>query len=220
MAHSLNEVAEEDSPESRATAKTKAYHKAYYLANHAKLLAQGAARRAKNTVRDAATQKAWREANKEKYDTTRRLRRERTKDQKKEYDKARYLATAQEVKENVAAWQKANPEKFKLYQKRHRTRYPEAERARKMSRRAREFGDTESRITARDIKNLISTQKGRCALCRGKLSKLGRHIDHIMPLALGGKNTRRNIQLLCVTCNLRKGAQHPNDFSRRLGLLL
>jgi 5-methylcytosine-specific restriction endonuclease McrA len=198
----------------------KAYQRAYYLANRTKILARSATNRATNLLRDRANQKAWREANKERCEAVDRLRREHNIGQKREYDKARYLSKAQKIKEMVVAWQKANPEKFKLYQKIHRARHPEAARARKISRRAREFGDAKSRITAADIRKLTAIQRGQCAMCRCKLSKSGWHVDHIMPLALGGKNTKRNIQLLCVTCNLRKGAKHPNDFSRRMGFLL
>jgi 5-methylcytosine-specific restriction endonuclease McrA len=33
------------------------------------------------------------------------------------------------------------------------------------------------------------------------------HIDHIVPLAKGGKNELDNLQLLCGKCNLKKGAK-------------
>ncbi|MGH9199405.1 MAG: HNH endonuclease [Acidimicrobiia bacterium] len=31
--------------------------------------------------------------------------------------------------------------------------------------------------------------------------------DHIIPLATGGSNTERNVQLLCESCNRQKGAR-------------
>jgi 5-methylcytosine-specific restriction endonuclease McrA len=45
---------------------------------------------------------------------------------------------------------------------------------------------------------------GRCVTC-GSKEKL--EYDHIIPLAKGGSNTERNIQLLCERCNRSKGSR-------------
>ena len=44
---------------------------------------------------------------------------------------------------------------------------------------------------------------GRCVQCGGK-ERL--EFDHVIPIALGGGNTARNLQLLCEPCNRAKGA--------------
>ncbi len=44
--------------------------------------------------------------------------------------------------------------------------------------------------------------KGRCTIC-GSNQRL--EFDHIVPVAMGGSNTARNIQLLCETHNREKG---------------
>lgn len=44
---------------------------------------------------------------------------------------------------------------------------------------------------------------GRCVQC-GSQARL--EFDHIIPIALGGGNTGRNIQILCETCNRSKSA--------------
>ena len=45
--------------------------------------------------------------------------------------------------------------------------------------------------------------QGRCVQC-GSSEKL--EFDHVIPIAKGGGNTERNIQLLCEQCNRSKGA--------------
>jgi 5-methylcytosine-specific restriction endonuclease McrA len=62
-------------------------------------------------------------------------------------------------------------------------------------------------------------QKSKCACC-GKSLKHSYHLDHIMPIALGGTNTDDNVQLLTPSCNLRKSAKHPDDWARENGRLL
>lgn len=66
---------------------------------------------------------------------------------------------------------------------------------------------------------LLEKQNGRCACCGEPLNGK-HHVDHIMPLALGGTNTDDNVQLLLPKCNMSKGAKHPIDYMREKGKLL
>jgi 5-methylcytosine-specific restriction endonuclease McrA len=73
------------------------------------------------------------------------------------------------------------------------------------------------------VLTLLAAQKSRCMNCLKKFPAKGHgrfHVDHIMPLALGGSNAPSNIQLLCAPCNLRKSAKHPLAFARQCGRLL
>lgn len=47
-----------------------------------------------------------------------------------------------------------------------------------------------------------------CQIC-GKYMPdgVGIHIDHIIPIAKGGKTVESNLQVLCSTCNLKKGSK-------------
>ena len=55
-----------------------------------------------------------------------------------------------------------------------------------------------------DVKIQVSVRdQGRCVQC-GSAEDL--HYDHKIPWSKGGANTVNNIQLLCGTCNRRKGA--------------
>jgi 5-methylcytosine-specific restriction endonuclease McrA len=62
---------------------------------------------------------------------------------------------------------------------------------------------------------LFDSQLGRCAnaYCSKSL-KDGCHVDHIMPVALGGDNDLRNLQFLCPDCNFRKNKLHPDRWER------
>jgi hypothetical protein len=44
--------------------------------------------------------------------------------------------------------------------------------------------------------------EGKCVRCS---SNLNLEFDHIIPVAEGGSSTARNVQLLCETCNRKKG---------------
>lgn len=70
-----------------------------------------------------------------------------------------------------------------------------------------------------DINRLMKQQKGKCVVCKGDITELY-HVDHIMPLSLGGSNEPKNLQLLCPTCNLTKWNKHPIDFMQSKGFLL
>lgn len=64
-----------------------------------------------------------------------------------------------------------------------------------------------------DVARMFDAQMGLCVYCRTFLSKY--HVDHILPLALGGSNDPSNLQLLCPPCNRQKHATHPDKFRLR-----
>lgn len=91
----------------------------------------------------------------------------------------------------------------------------------KCARRRARKSAAEGRWSKEDIIKIIAMQKGICAtpFCRASI-KVKYHVDHIMPLALGGTNWPRNIQILCPKCNLRKKHKHPIDWAQENGALL
>jgi len=127
----------------------------------------------------------------------RAVRKETSEQRKKQLQKAWREENRGRMRELVRRWKKANPDKVRA------------------DRRGR---DRKSKARRRDA--LMKVQKGRCGYCREKLVAGKIHIDHVMPLALGGSNRRSNLQLLCEACNLSKGAKHPIDFARGRGMLL
>jgi 5-methylcytosine-specific restriction endonuclease McrA len=77
------------------------------------------------------------------------------------------------------------------------------------------------KFKAADIKIIRKLQNDRCALphCRVALGGRG-HVDHIVALSNGGTNWPKNLQLLCPTCNMSKGAKEQAALLRCEGFLL
>ncbi len=65
----------------------------------------------------------------------------------------------------------------------------------------------------------MAMQNGKCAYCRKSIQKQYA-VDHIIPVRLNGSSDRHNLQLVCRICNSSKGAKHPLDFAKTLGLLV
>jgi hypothetical protein len=182
-------------------------------------------------------ERSWRNANLEKERERKRLqlRRMREADPEKflEYnrkwvgsnrDKRREAnrrwedANPERRKESNRRWEKANKEKRRDYQRQYREANPEKRRAYSQNRKAKIKG-SDGKLSRDIVGRLMALQKGKCACC-GKSLKQGYHLDHIMPLALGGKNIDSNIQLLTPFCNMSKSAKHPDDWARENGRLL
>lgn len=113
-------------------------------------------------------------------------------------------------------WHAENLEQSKAIKAKYRRQNPEQGRLDAQRRRCRLKG-VDGSFTVSDIERITERQGGRCACCRKK-RKLT--IDHITPLAKGGSNWPRNIQMLCKSCNSRKQARDPIEFMQSMGALL
>lgn len=88
--------------------------------------------------------------------------------------------------------------------------------ARRSARHAyRREAERAHQVSSKDLARLKDRQGGLCAACSGSLFDNGEHLDHITPLAKGGAHSIGNLQILCVECNLRKGAKPMAELRRR-----
>jgi len=62
-------------------------------------------------------------------------------------------------------------------------------------------------FTAKDERQLLAKQRGRCAICGRRLAEKC-HLNQIIPLAAGGSYAKSNLQIVHPMCNFRK---HAND---------
>lgn len=63
---------------------------------------------------------------------------------------------------------------------------------------------------------LLSAQQHRCAICLGPMGYFDSHVDHIVPRAAGGGDETTNLQLVHMSCNLRKGPRREVTEQERL----
>ena len=185
--------------------KLKAYASEYQKVHREK--ARVAFERYRITEKGRAVAKKYhvsrkgREADKRYYDTHREQLRERGCINSAKY-RAKY---PDKVKAAEQKWRAKNSERVNIYIR---------------NRKARKMGNGGSHTKA-DIAEIRKLQKDRCAMpwCRASLHGKG-HVDHIVPLAKGGRNDRCNIQLTCAHCNRKKSARDPIDHARSQGMLL
>ena len=82
--------------------------------------------------------------------------------------------------------------------------------------------NAEGTHTAKDVKLMFLSQNGLCNGCNKPLETTGKnkyHVDHIVALANGGSNYPSNLQLLCPTCNMSKGAKDFEEWKKYKALI-
>ena len=164
----------------------------YREENKEKILAKAKAYREANGDKVRAAVAKWRKANPDYHKTTER-------------------------KEYVKKWREENIEYRKGVEKTYRLCNKDKLRIKNMNRRA--AVRTQGKLSTGLAVRLLKLQRGKCACC-GEALGADYHLDHIMPLALGGTNTDDNMQLLTATCNMQKHAKHPIDFMQQKGFLI
>lgn len=115
-------------------------------------------------------------------------------------------------------WKLNNKEKLSESFKKWAKDNPNSNRIRHQNRRFRCLVNG-GKLSKNIAEKLFKLQKGKCACCGKSLGK-NYHLDHIVPLYLGGVNEDKNIQLLKDKCNLSKGSKHPINYMQKKGFLL
>lgn len=164
-------------------------------------------------------QKEYRVANKDKLNAATVAWQKANQEHVKAYQKQWSTDNHDHVIEKSKIWRKTNSDRSRAQAAKWAKENPDLRRISAGARRAR--ARTQVGYVSKDIaKKLMLLQRGKCAICNTDLEKSGNHLDHVMPLVLGGLHDDSNFQLLCPSCNLSKNAKHPVDFMQEKGFLL
>lgn len=150
--------------------------------------------RADNAERiNAATRAAW-VLRKDEVNALRRNLRATDPDyaeRERSYARASRARYPERIAERHRRWREANPDRVHTLNMRRRTRLAQVEHQ-DYSRR-----------------EIYDRDGGRCKLCGVELPFKSNafHIDHIVPIALGGPDIPANVQLACPPCNRGKHAK-------------
>jgi 5-methylcytosine-specific restriction endonuclease McrA len=160
--------------------KAHAYHAAYRAANAEKQRVYQAAYRAMHKEKAYEYNIAWRKENKDTWNEYSAKNYAKNHEKISELSAARYAANPQKVLERNAAWSRNNPGARRAISAKHR--------ALKKAQRCTCCTDAEIKAI-HDI----------AALCGREA-----HVDHIIPLALGGLDCAKNLQALTAEDHIRK----------------
>ena len=171
-----------------------------------------------NKERNALKRKAHYESNKEYVSAVNKIWSDANKGRKSITNKALYENKREERLIQCWKWYQANKDRIAIVNKAYRHANRERLSIGRNNRRALER-NSKGTYSVLDINILLVTQDSKCVYCKTDLivaSKNNYHIDHIMPLKLGGSNFPDNLQLLCPTCNLSKGHKHPDIYEKQI----
>ena len=101
--------------------------------------------------------------------------------------------------ERARRWRRNNPEKARAIG-----------RANSARRRAGGLVSTESR--RRNEWEILVSAYGHNCLHPDCTESENLHMDHVVPLAVGGEHGLHNLQILCQFHNIQKGARNSNDY--------
>lgn len=193
----------------------RAYHRAYYHANKARLLPLKKASRERNREAIKAQRRRWEQS--ERGREKARLKRHRNRHQRAQYNREWAAANRQKVLEKSRRWRARNSEKVRMKNQQRRAKMSLIERKRiQLSR---------YKLSVDDYNALLQAQSGKCALCestgteytRGRKKTPVRYslaVDHC-------HKTGVVRGLLCHGCNTALGRfkDDPNVLRKALAYL-
>ena len=120
-----------------------------------------------------------------------------------------------QAKERMAAWLTTNKERKaegdRVWRRNNPDKTKDQRRVQNARRRAL-VASAEGNYTPAEWRKLKTQYGNRCLACGRSEPEVRITPDHVVPLALGGRNSIDNIQPLCWGCNAAKQAREITDY--------
>lgn len=182
--------------------KRKEVCKRYYEKNKEKCLKAGQDYRAKDSVKEK--RRLWAVDNRQKPEVKERLKKQRKKYLRSDKGKSKVKAYTAKRKPYFEEYRKTESRKATI------TNYYHKRRAK-------------TTVTDIDTKWLkaLKQKTSICELCNKEMENTGnypngKHLDHILPLNVGGEHKKNNVRYICAECNVAR----PKDGSDLLKLVV
>lgn len=165
--------------------------------------------------------KQWYADNIERERKKRRVYREENIDDVRSRGRQYAKEHKEQNKLNMRKWRAENPEKnresWTKWKKENRNRINELDRIRRRNNLEKDRVKSANRralvkgcagkITAAEIEELKAKQGYMCLACGRREPEIQLTHDHVKPIVMGGENTKANSQMLCKSCNSKKGGK-------------
>jgi len=84
-----------------------------------------------------------------------------------------------------------------------------------LKRRQKYLRGRERKLVTRSLRvRILDRDKHTCQLCGAKAPDVPLHVDHIVPIAKGGRSVEENLHVLCAACNVGKSSRLLQSFKR------
>ena len=153
--------------------------------------------------------RGWRAANAGKVNEQRRRRYAESPESQRARANRWYHANAPAVSERAARRYEANPDPARERANRWRRANPQARREYAQKREALEKGATKGERIYRSV--IFERDSGECHLCGRKVDPKRWHLDHLVPLSIGGDHVYANVAVSHPRCNISKGNRAMNE---------
>lgn len=173
-------------------------------------------RRYREENRETASERArqYRKENRGEISERRRRRYEENRETESARNRRYREENREKVLEYARRYREENPEKVSESLRRSREKNPERVRQYRQARRARLADALDEVFPPVEV---YERDGWVCGICGEPVDANLKHpnplspsLDHIVPLALGGRHSRANTQLAHLVCNVRKGAREAS----------